>query len=57
MSLNDDLDSKVVALDAKREQANKPTKVAKMLAALDFADITATGVIKPTCCKYPNRYR
>ena len=37
MSLNDDLDSKVVALDAKREQANKPTKVAKMLAALDFA--------------------
>ena len=49
MSLNDDLDSKVVALDAKREQANKPTKVAKMLAALDFADISATGVIKPTC--------
>jgi predicted P-loop ATPase len=45
MSLNDELDAKVIALDTKR--ANKP--VAKILASLDFPDVSATGAVRPTC--------
>ena len=41
--------SKVVAFDAKRERARKPTKVAKILATLDFPDITPMGAVRPTC--------
>ena len=46
MSLNDDLDKKIIPFDANR--GRKPA-IAKMLASLDFPDITATGAIKPTC--------
>lgn len=50
MSVNDDVDLKVVPFDAKRERPRKPNgKVAKILASLDFADITAAGAIRPTC--------
>jgi predicted P-loop ATPase len=45
---NDDLDSKVVHLDSERERKRKK-KAQKVLASLDFHDITATGAIRPTC--------
>lgn len=49
MSLKEELDKKVIAFDAKQGLAQKPTKVAKMLASLDFPDVSATGTIRPTC--------
>ena len=46
MSLNDDLDKKIIPFDANR--GRKPA-IAKILASLDFPDITTTGAIRPTC--------
>ena len=46
MSINDDLDSKIVALDIERERKRKRDKAQ---ASLEFPDITATGAVRPTC--------
>jgi hypothetical protein len=46
MSINEDLDQKIVALDIERERKRKRDKAK---ASLDFPDITATCTIRPTC--------
>jgi predicted P-loop ATPase len=47
MSLNNDRDDKIVSLVTRATK--KSTRKAKVLASLDFADITAAGTIKATC--------
>jgi predicted P-loop ATPase len=47
MSLNDDNDDKIVSLVSRA--GRKSTRKAKVLASIDFGDITAAGAIKATC--------
>jgi predicted P-loop ATPase len=47
MSLNDGGDDKIVRLVTR--PGKKSTRKAKVLASIDFADITAAGAIKATC--------
>jgi predicted P-loop ATPase len=47
MSLNDDHEDKIVSLATRA--GRKSARKAKVLASIDFADITAAGAIKATC--------
>jgi predicted P-loop ATPase len=47
MSLNDGGDDKIVSLVSRA--GRKSTRKAKVLASIDFADITTAGAIKATC--------
>jgi len=51
---NAELDAKIIELErnekpAKRKIAKPNGKIASMLVAADFPDVSATGTIKPTC--------
>jgi hypothetical protein len=51
MSLNDDHEDKIVSLATRA--GRKSARKAKVLASIDFADITAAGAIKATCAPTP----